>query len=708
VAETTLDPGKLTFLLGRVPEADELDPDELGEDLPLLLVEDRPELGTAMSVRALRIAVAARILGDDPTGTWPDIQARLATGADRHAVMDQLTAEFAPLIDQATDIYLEIVRRRVHVPGTEAEAEIAERLALAESDPLARTVAAEAWERLLDDPETQVVAAPGDVLVHLPALLSGTVLTHHVGASELDDEHLDLEPDLAPLAGLAAHVADGPLHVDEGEPRWGGPAGWLAQVRAGQLLAVRIGPDAAVELTVLDDEPDAAPELVAAVRAAYDEQHAELGLPVAAEDLLVALVVADREAFAQPRPPLAELAAAAGLERRGHEYAHDPSVWAEADAFDRITRIVLRLGEEQGEVAVDVLDMLTGDESGDPAVLRRALEQLDDAMVTLVVADELLHPDDGSMIDEARALAARLVTAAGTSQRAASAHLVASVVEEHAGRPVDAESHLRAAAHSAEWAAVDDRLAWYASDRGDALQALSLWTTAGEPATSTPVLVMAPAIQAGTGVAPGRNDPCWCGSGRKSKQCHRDQPPLAPLRDRLGWLEYKPVSYVIRRGGAAAQDLADYADVLAGLDEDVLEVASDPLLLDVVLHEGGWFGRFLADRGELLPADERGLAQQWLGCERSVYEVTGIAYGKGVRVRDLRGGDEVAVTDARKVGAGELLCARIAPDGGDGHLFLGEVMAVPRGLEGEIRDLIDHGDPLQLLDALADLEGLEP
>ncbi len=38
--------------------------------------------------------------------------------------------------------------------------------------------------------------------------------------------------------------------------------------------------------------------------------------------------------------------------------------------------------------------------------------------------------------------------------------------------------------------------------------------------------------------------------------------------------------------------------------------------IDVVLHESGWFDRFLADRGRLLPDDEAPLARAWTLVER--------------------------------------------------------------------------------------------
>src|SRR5207247_10451904 len=51
-----------------------------------------------------------------------------------------------------------------------------------------------------------------------------------------------------------------------------------------------------------------------------------------------------------------------------------------------------------------------------------------------------------------------------------------------------------------------------------------------------------------------RNEPCWCGSGRKYKNCHLNRPDLPPLPDRVAWIWRKAAAFLERRGGAA--DLA--------------------------------------------------------------------------------------------------------------------------------------------------------
>ncbi|TQM02064.1 SEC-C metal-binding domain-containing protein [Pseudonocardia kunmingensis] len=596
--------------------------------------------------------------------------------------------------DAAWTAYVEVARERVAVGLPELTRLVATRLGLDPTDPASEELVDLVSDDVLDDPAGPLVILVPDVVVHAPALTDGIVLTHRLSADELAAEHLDLGTDLAGFLRCPdARVAGGPLHVDEAgddtgadEPaQWGGPPGWLAEFAAGALLAVRATADGAVSLSVLDHEPAAEPELVAALRAIYEAELAEPGLPVPAELLVLGLLHADRAAFAEPRPPLTELAAAAGLLRRGEEFAHDESVWAEAEAADREFRLVAGLEtEEQREAALRAFALLA--DPDDPAALRSALALLADADVLDAVVGELLHEpdDDGERVRAAVALAERLVAVAGRSPREAAARYVAAVVAERDGRVLDAESHLRAAALADEgWELVEDRLAWYESDRGDAAAAAARWHAIDVPADHPDLAAVAPFATAGP--EPGRNDPCWCGSGRKYKQCHRGRPVQAPLADRVHWLHHKARSYVERRGGPASRALLRWAD-----DLDVDE-PDGPEVVDAVLAHDGGFAWFLADRGPLLPADEAELAASWAGARPSVYEVEGIRSGQGLTLRDLRDGSraDVPLPAGPAPRMGELVLAVLLPDGsGTGHLLVG-ALPVQRGTE---RDLLAQFD----------------
>jgi hypothetical protein len=588
--------------------------------------------------------------------------------------------------EAAWTAYLDVAREQVTISAPALARLVATRLGLDPADPTAVEFVEHVESDLLEDPSGPLAMLPPDIVVYAPALTDGIVLTHRLTADELAAEHLDLGTDLAGFLRCPdPRVATGPLHVDDAEgdepAQWGGPPGWLAEWPAGALLAVRATADGAVTVSVLDEEPVAAPELVAALRAVYEAELAEPGLPVPAESLVLGVLHADRAAFAEPRPPLTELAAAAGLLRRGEEFAHDESVWAAAEASDRKFRLVAGIEtEEQGEAAVHAFALLA--DPDDPTALRAALALLADAEVLESVVEELLRePDDGTRVHATAVLAERLVAVAGRSPREAVARYVAAVAAERDGRVLDAESHLRAAALAAEgWPIVEDRLAWYESDRGDAGAAAARWRAIDVPADDPDLLAVAPFVA--TGPEPGRNDPCWCGSGRKYKQCHRGRPARAPLAARADWLHHKARSYVERRGGAATRALGWWADAL---DADALD---DPDVVDAALAHDDWLARFLADRGPLLPADEAELAASWAAAPPSVYEVEGIRSGVGMTLRDLRGGAraDVGFTVGTTPRMGELVLARLLPDGAGAHRLLGAIV-VQRGTE---RDLLEQ------------------
>ena len=128
-------------------------------------------------------------------------------------------------------------------------------------------------------------------------------------------------------------------------------------------------------------------------------------------------------------------------------------------------------------------------------------------------------------------------------------------------------------------------------------------------------------------------------------------------------------------------------------DESLAQAFADPIVVDLALTEGGWFERFLDERGAPLPEDEQLLARSWTLVDRSVFEVLDVRPGRAITLRDLRSGDEVVVREhelSHQVSVGMMCCARVVPDG-ESHQFVGGIFGVRIGEEARVLDLCDAG-----------------
>ncbi len=309
------------------------------------------------------------------------------------------------------------------------------------------------------------------------------------------------------------------------------------------------------------------------------------------------------------------------------------------------------------------------------------------------------EPDlDGSL----SAFVERLGDAASGKAQAGPRWL-AAICAERDGRTLEAERLVTesVAADGAFVPALEDA-AWYAADRGDARRAASLLRRAGADADDEMLAVYDRYARVPTAPV-GRNDRCPCGSGRKYKHCHLGKAAL-PLTERCDFL-YKKAGAYLQRGGHGLA-MYEIATTLAG-DDDLMgmrDAMMDPIVGDLALFEGGGWGDFLAARGMLLPTDELFLAEQWQLIERSVHEIQAVAPGRSLTTRDVRTGDVVEVRERSASGqlaVGDLICARIVPDG-EGYQFFGGIERVALHQRDPLIALLDsHPSGLALADWFA-------
>lgn len=747
-----MDQQRIDLLFGPGLDLGHLDVDDV--DIRSMLLE-RADIHLDPGQLAMREAIASQIAADDPPEVWQAVERMLGYGSSRAEILNQLALVFGTVFRRASagegpvdmDQYRTTlaglplpsrgeVEEAVEAivtdqPGISTSALRDELIEVLDRDPDDEVTEA-IVERVLDDWFSQrtapVVLLAPDRVVHLQAAAVESVLTHRLTEAERESGVLQGAFDLAGIAGRrpVAQPGDHWLEpADEGLGlSWVGPEGWLDAYAPGTLLACTQGLNS-LTIEVCPTEPAVDDELVGWLRAAYDHEVAESQLPLDARELVAAVLLDHPDAFDDPQAPLSELAEAAGLEVRGDRCAHDDITWYQDLQIARMRRVADALDLSGAELfsalrVLDVADVLAGTDPAavpdlawppTPAVFDDVLATLRDPEIRAVVLDELFDAEEHEPVagpgSPAEALASALLPIARRKDQAV-VHLLAAIEAEQRPALALAEEHLTAA-HQADpdLGEVTDRLAWMASDRGDAATAARLWRTIVHEHSVRQDLEEVEPFATPSGAALGRNEPCWCGSGRKYKQCHLGVSTLPPLPERVGWLARKAVAFLERSGPQAFADVSVMAYTRAGStgDRDAMRRAmEDPLTLDLVLTEWGWFERFLAARSPLLPDDEALLAASWVLVDRSVHEVTAVRPGEGLTLRDLRTGEEIEVRErtlSREAKAGMRICARPCPDGAT-HQFIGGVFPVEPGRERDLLDLLDDGDALAIAEWMAD------
>jgi hypothetical protein len=435
------------------------------------------------------------------------------------------------------------------------------------------------WNVLeMDCPARQLV---DDRWVWLPTVLAGRVFTHRVSADESAHDVLTVTPDLDPITTLCEHeqyqrLADGStayvvlagyddeLLEERGIPAEAiDPAGALL-LMPGTLAALGVGDGDTVGLRLTKkglvlDRVDVLTQHTAGERLA-----ATLGAdePTYVDAAVWTACVTDPALFTDPLPPLSEIVEDYGLAHRGE--------WLAPAGFD--------FGRWQFERRCELLAERHGLDLDDALVLTSLVELYDRALL-LVEADDAagadeslaILPADGS-IGVTGELGAQLIdpllaellvaeTIGADRGGAAALGLFSEMMEsrvpraarvawrwlravslERIGDIEEAERELLAAeSMDPDWPLPLIDLARIASDRGDVERGLGLLRRV-DAGPDHPLVVLLQAHRAEPRRDLGRNEPCWCGSGRKYKKCHLGREQLA-LGERVNWLYEKAVQY---------------------------------------------------------------------------------------------------------------------------------------------------------------------
>lgn len=600
------------------------------------------------------------------------------------------------------------------------------------------------FEELLDEIGDGVGQLTDGRWVWLPALLLGRVLTRRLTADELTHDILTVSPDLDPILanhGTRARFAtkepavvvtagyDAALLGQRGIPaeavdRNGAlllPAGTLGSMglSEGELVGVRLTLlGLAVERVAAAERPPVGQRLAALL----DDD-----APAVLSEAVWTLCHEDASMFCAPLLPLSEIIDEYGLKRRA----------------DLIAPVEFNFGAWDFKRGWNLLAD-RHDLHPDEALALYTLITMHRQMATLIETgsdDELVSPEQsedspwvGDFSDLSGDLGAVLADpdlaeilateTAGTGRAGATGlGILAETLESKVPRTAQVACQwLRAVAlerigdvESAEreflaaesmdtgWAPVLFDLARFASDRGDPERALSLLRRA-DADPDDPIVTLLERHRPQPRNDVGRNDACWCGSGRKYKKCHLGREQL-PLAERADWLYSKAAQHVMHTDWDELLHEVGYERSRYAADYDEVVVAvSDPLVMDAVLFEGGAFENFVAVRGSLLPDDELSLAQQWLSVDRSVFEVDAVHPSRDVTVRDVRTGDTHDVhaeVGSRQLKPGQLICTRLAPAGETLRFFGGLVPVPPNDRDELIALLDDEPDAVELVALLS-------
>jgi hypothetical protein len=527
--------------------------------------------------------------------------------------------------------------------------------------------------------------------VALDGLLEGRILTHRLTQREIASDILEATRELTAIAGLVQNEDDAsdfeivlgapftPQAVfddrgfEDAESLEVGlllPRGTLAGYAVDDLVGLYVESGAVRLRRVAEPSIDEA--MIDRLRALVPA-----GTPKYVDSVVWQLMYESPSAFREATVPLDELCALAGLAIGVDHVARegtDPRPSVRDDVVDDYDTDEAAVGPLVMMLVHEVIDSKVEDPT---QLIRRAIAD------SLVDWEGLCDPDTAGLTlaltlrVKGDGLAA-LASIAGELSRAdiglatGAAHWIRGKAVELMGDVAEAERQYELAVDEDPWfePALYD-LALFKSLRSNAEGAVALLNQLGTEEGDELKRALQQFIPRDHPEL-GRNDKCWCGSGRKYKVCHLGKSE-ASLRQKALWLYRKAVDAII--DGRGLDEMEALANIRYPDGDDSLDKAfADPFVVDACLFEGGFFASFVETFGTFLPAEELNLAQQWLLIERSAYEIESVEPGIGLSLRDIRTGDRLPVaekTASRQLRVGEFICTRVVPIGDELQLFGG-------------------------------------
>ena len=458
----------------------------------------------------------------------------------------------------------------------------------------------------------------------LDTLFEHRVLTHRLTEAEIKSGVLDANPDLMMLRvfldrdddeihgiSVVHRGIDDDLLADRGieDPEFPHDEGFLldtdtlAECSAGDLIGLFVA-DRELTLCTIPEVLDPAP--------GFGESLGTVLADIGADTLdaiVWQLMLDEPSLFRQPTAPLGEMLEAAGYVRDGDYVAVDGFDFEAYHLANRARMLEVRenLHPEEAASVIAFVDVVM-------AAKAEAVEDVSDWARKQIKED----PQTFAGIAEPPAAAAALELLSELDDHDSVLHSVATALAEKGSRRVKPAAHWLAGkasdrlgkilvaeasyetAHDLDpdWTPAIFDLALLAADRSDVTRALALLgrIEGGESEVLHEVLQRyAPAEHPELG----RNDKCWCGSGRKFKVCHLGKSEVT-FDDRANWLYVK--AQLFSRTPEYFDAVFDLALIRAEQfnSEEALTLAVEGgLAVDAALFDAGIFAAFVERRGEL-------------------------------------------------------------------------------------------------------------